>query len=496
MRGTPGPAPPGSVLWLLRYELLLQWRRWGRGKALSGALLVAVLLGAQAGGLGAAWMARSAAAGLPDRITLANAALLGAGLLMLSQAFDAALAALFERRDLDWLLASPLPFRRVLAARLLGVAASVAGPCLLLGGAAANGMALLGEPGWLAAYPVLGALALGAASAGTAGAVGLAAGIGLRRARRVLGAVGMVLSGLAFLGSQSAALLPPGLRAAAWEALSPACCGVPSGAGWWPARALLGEPGPLLAVVLLGLGMAGTASWGLERRFTRGAAVAEPSRAPRGAGQGAGGRFRRGTAGALLRKELRLLRRTPGLLGRAAYPLVYAVPAAAGLWQGSGAAAFWLGTASVFVAGSVARVLISAAAGADEAAELAASAPVRPGAVRAAKMAVAGLGAVAMMALPVAAASWQQPGLTGPLLGGVVGVVASGLLLGVWRPAPARRTDLGASRAGSTGAALLGAVIDGAWSGAAALTMRGNAWAALPAGLAAVMLACARPRRR
>lgn len=271
---------------------------------------------------------------------------------------------------------------------------------------------------------------------------------------------------------------------------------MPSGAGWWPARALLGEPGPLLAVVLLGLGMAGAAAWGLERRFTRGAAVAEPSRAPRGAGQGAGGRFRRGTAGALLRKELRLLRRTPGLLGRAAYPLVYAVPAAAGLWQGSGAAAFWLGTASVFVAGSVARVLISAAAGADEAAELAATAPVRPGAVRAAKMAVAGLGAVAMMALPVAAASWRQPGLTGPLLGGVVGVVASGLLLGVWRPALARRTDLGASRAGSAGAALLGAVIDGAWSGAAALAMRGNAWAALPAGLAAVMLACARPRRR
>ena len=492
MRGAPG-----SVPWLLRYELLLQWRRWGRGRALPGAVLLAVVLAAQAGGLGAAWVAREVVAGLPGRIALANAALLAAGLLMLSNALDAALAALFERRDLHWLLASPVPFRRVLAARLGGVAAVVAGPWLLLGGAAANGMAVLGEPGWLAAYPVVGVLALVAAAVGTVGAVGLVAGIGLRRARRVLAAAGMAVGGLAFLGSQSAVLLPPWLQAAAWDALSPPCCNVPSGAGWWPARALLGEPGPLLAVASLGVGMAGAAAWGLERQFVRGAAAGEGFQPSRAVGRGVEtGRFRRGPAGALLRKELRLLWRTPGLLGRAAYPLIYAVPAAAGLWGGGGMAPVWLGTVTVFVAGSVARLLMATVAGADEGAELAATAPVPPGAVQAAKMVAAGLGTAAVAALPAGAAAWWQPGLTLPLLGGVAGVAASGLLLGVWHPAPARRTDLGARRTGSAGVGLLGAAIDAAWSGAAALAMRGNAWAALPAAVAVALLAFARPRRR
>jgi len=491
---------PGSVPWLLRHEARLLWRRSSlASRKLSAGLLAAgVAAGAQLAGFAlAAWL-RDGTAALADRLAAANAVLLVMGGLMLSQALDAALAALFERRDLDWLLASPMPLRRVLAVRMAVIAAAVAVPWLLLLGGVANAMAVAGQPGWLAAYPVACALALLAAAAGAALAVGLVSVLGLRRARRAVGILGLGVGGVAFLASQSATMLPPALRAALWQALLPPCCGMPDGLAWWPARALLGDAAPLMAVLLLGLAAAALAARALERRLAAGAILAPPRRRP-GAARAAGrsldaGRFCRGIFGTLLRKELRLLRRTPNLLSRAAYQLIYAVPMTLALWRDEGMlAALGLGAASVFVAGEAARLLISAAANADEAAELAATAPVPPGSVQRAKMAAAGLGTAAILLLPALAVAAWRPGLLPALAGGAVCVTASGLLMGVWRPVPVRRGDLGASRPGLGGNDMLGLLLSGLWSGATWLAMDGNALAALPAAAAVAVLAGVRP---
>ena len=492
---------PGSVPWLLRYEARLLWRRsnFASRKLSAGVLAAGIVVAAQLAGLGlAAWL-RDGTAALADRLAAANAVLLVMGGLMLSQALDAALAALFEQRDLDWLLTSPMPLRRVLAVRMMAIAAAVAVPWLLLLGGVANAMAMAGQPGWLAAYPVVYALALLAAAAGAALAVGLVSVLGLRRARRAVGILGLGVGGVAFLASQSATMLPPALGTALWRALLPSCCGMPDGLAWWPARALLGDAVPLMAVLLLGLAAAALAARALERRFAAGAILAPPRRGPsaaRAAGRSMdAGRFRRGTFGTLLRKELRLLRRTPNLLSRAAYQLIYAVPMTAALWRDGGAtAALGLGAASVFVAGEAAHLLISAAANADEAAELAATAPVPPGAVQRAKMAAAGLGTAAILLLPVLAVAAWRPGLLPALAGGIACVTGSGLLIGVWRPVPVRRGDLGASRPRLGGNGWLGLLLSGLWAGAAWLAMDGNALAALPSAVAVAVLAGVRPR--
>ncbi len=486
--------------WLLRHELRLLWRRYNFvPKSIGGvAAVLAAAVVAQLVGIGAAALLQDVTA-LADRLALANAVLLGVGALMLANALDTAVAALFERRDVEWLLASPMPFRRLLAVRMLGVAAAVAAPWLLLLGPVANAMAAFGWPGWLAAYPVLGTLAVLATMAGTALAVCVVAAIGLRRARRLIGILGLAVSGLAFLASQSAALLPPAMRAAVWQALAPGRDG-PLGLAWWPARALIGDPAPLLVALPLGLGAPVLAGWILERRFAAGAALDPPRQsAPTpaaaldaGLGTAAGAdprRFRRSTFGALLRKELRLLRRTPNLLSRAAYQLIYVLPAGISLWTGGATADCGLGTLVVFVTGEAARLLVTAAANGDEAAELARTAPVPPSAIRAAKMAAAGLGVAAIFGLPILAAAAWQPRTTPALIAGAACVTMSGLLMGVWRPVPLRRTDLGGVQAGRNGNLLLGRLVNGCWSAATWLAMAGSAWAMLPAALATAVLA-------
>ncbi len=492
---------PGSVGWLLRHELRLTWRRSRLAARWKSAGLLALLLATIAHliGLGAAVWLLDHAPRLADRLAYANVALLVLGGLILSQALDVAVSALFERRDLDWLLASPVPLRRVLGTRMLGIAAGVAVPWLLMLGPVANVLAVMDGPGWLAAYPALCALSLLAAGAGAGVAVGLVSALGLRRARRTVNVMSLVFGALMFLVSQSGTMLTPALRLAVWDALTPPCCGVPGGAGWWPSRAVLGAPVPLAALVLLGISAAVFAAVALDRRFATGAALDPPSRRP-GALRGAGqvvrpGRFHASPFRALLRKEMRLLRRTPTLLSRAAFQLVYAVPVALTLLRdGQPAAALGLGSISVFLAGESARLLGSAAVHGDEAAELAGTAPIPPKAAQHAKMTAAALGTAVIALLPVLGVAFVQPGLLPVLLGGIAGVTGSGLLMGLWRSAPARRRDLGGAGPSLGATDWLGLVVSSCWSGATGLAMVDNYWAAAPGGAALVLLACLRPR--
>ncbi len=488
----------GSAPWLLRHELRLLWRRYNLARRWRSGIVLAVGIGvlAQLLGLGAAAWLQDSAATEAGRVTVANIAVLCIAGLMLSHALDVAVASLFERQDLDWLLASPVPLRRVLAVRMMGMAVTIAGPWLLLAGPAANAMAWMGQPGWLGVYPALFALGLLAAAAGTWLGVRLVAATGLRRARRVVGGLSLLTGALAFLASQCAALLTPPLRAAVWDALSPPCCGPPWGVAWWPARALLGEGVPLLALLLAGASAAAAAAVALQRRFADGAALAPPR--PAAAAMEVrpvdAGRFRRGVFGTVLRKELRLIWRTPNLIARAGYQLIYVIPTAGVLWRdGPGAAALGLGTVGVFIAGEAARLFVLAAVG-DEAAELAAAAPVRPGLVQRAKMAAAGVGAAAVALVPGLGVAATRPGLLPVLLCGIGCVTLSGLLLGVWRPGAPRRTDLGGRRPGLADTDWLGLVVGGCWSGATWLVMAGFGWvAAVPAGVAmAVLLAVRR----
>ena len=126
---------PGSAGWLLRHELRLAWRKLGfrssRPWLIAGASLwLAYHLApygvlsvgnsvATVATLGASASEHAGAIGV-----MVGAALWAMFTLMVSHAITYSVDALFERGDLDLLLASPLEPRHVFLARGLGVAAS------------------------------------------------------------------------------------------------------------------------------------------------------------------------------------------------------------------------------------------------------------------------------------------------------------------------------------------------------------------------------------
>lgn len=328
---------------------------------------------------------------LPEAALLAGTfgLLACAGLLMLSQALGASIEALYERQDLEWLLTSPVPFRRVLLVRMAGAAVQIASTWMVLVvGPVANGLALLGRPAVLAAYPVLLALALLATAAGSAAAILLVSSMGLRRARGVVNVLAAVSAATIFLVLQAVNLLPNARREAVLNLLSP---GSGWGFAWLPARAMLGAPGPLLLVLVVGFGAAMLAAHRLERRFILGA-VSSSATVRRHTAQGSAlPRFRANQSGVLLHKELRLLRRSPGLLGQTLLQMVYLLPAVFLIVRSGNAVLPVAAAAIVFLAGSIARLMISATISGDGAAELVRTAPIPAAAVRLAKLSAASL---------------------------------------------------------------------------------------------------------
>jgi hypothetical protein len=204
-------------------------------------------------------------------------------------------------------------------------------------------------------------------------------------------------------------------------------------------------------------------------------------------------RFRAGAAAVLFWTELRLLRRSLGLLGQAAYPLVYLVPIGVAGWRGGIEVT---GAPPVFAAGAIASVLMASAIGADQAAELVLSAPIGPGVVLRAKVGAAATMVGAVMLAPVLAIGAWKPVLLPSMLLGCAGATVSGLLLGVWRPDQVRRLDLGSGQRAFRGVDFLQFCVNMAWAGAAALAVDAPRWVPAPVGVAAVLMLWACPAVR
>ena len=453
---------PGGTVWLLRHELRLIWRRMRsrRGGAMAAAAAGAVVLMMQ--GLGIWLGIHLNGADLPEDVWISGLTALLAFLAvpMLSQSLGTAVEALYERQDLEWLLTSPIPFRRVLAVRMAGAALQVAGTFLLfVVGPVANGLAVGGRPEALAIYPVLLTLAVLATVLGSGITVLLVSTFGLKRARSVSNGVAMGIGAGAFLVGQTAALMPQGLRAALLRGIDAAD---PDSAMFLPGRAALGEPGPLLLIVGLGVCVAWGASRLLERRFATGVALV-PARAVRAARVRRAVAFRTGR-GVLLQKELRILRRTPGLLAQALYRMLYLVPAALPVLQGTADAGPLTVAAVVFATGEMARLLVSASISGDGAAELVQTAPVPAGVVLRAKLLAPGLVLGALLLLPLAAIGWSRPVLLPVGACAVLGVGLCAMQFAIWQPSLPRSRDLGGTRLRLSGSDWLNVAVSLVWA--------------------------------
>jgi hypothetical protein len=180
---------------------------------------------------------------------------------------------------------------------------------------------------------------------------------------------------------------------------------------------------------------------------------------------GVAGRFRRGVAGALMRKELLLLLRHPGVPAQVFYQFVFLVPGGIALMHMGGtgnqspAGVVFL---TALMTGRIARILVAPPFEADQAEALAATSPVARAPVLNAKLAVS-FGALAVVGgLPLAVIGLRLPLVLPAACLACSGAAATRLWVAARRPAVLRRTGMqGRVRGNADG--LLGVMIDILW---------------------------------
>ena len=462
-------APPGSTLWLLRHDLRLAGRDFrssgrGKGRVVAFILISNIVLMHVIGFAAAPILSRLHDQFRAEALVSASLAIAGTFTLFLSKAISEATEALHQRGDLDLLLSSPIPMRRVLTTRLLAIAVIAAFLPILMVVPLLNGMMLRGYFAWAGVYPVLGSLALAAAAAGAALTFGLLAWLGPRWTRFSARALATLFGAMSFLATQARFLVPAHARAAFWHAVTPVAGITPGGPQWWPARALMGDAVPMLGLALVGVGAVAMVSRGLGQVYGAGVlnnlALASGVRV-----SGVARRFGGGLGWALFRKEARLLLRHPGLGAQVFYQFVFLVPGAVALMRlgdtgGHSPAGVVFLTA--LMTGRITKIVVAGPFEADHAAALAATSPVPPAMLKRAKIGVTLAALEVIGGLPLVAIAWRLPGAFPAACISCVGAGATRLWLAIDRPKALRKTGL-QGRLPMNSDGLLGVMIDIGW---------------------------------
>ena len=469
--------PVGSTAWLLVHELRLARRgllaKRGMKWRVPLVLLAFLVTGAFAGVPAALALKRF---GLPSNGLVAAVIAvvsLGAFTLMLSQSLAAATETLYSRADLDLLLSSPIPPRRVLFAKCTGIAANAFLAFATLATPLAIPVAVIADPRFLAIYVVLASLALLAAASGLGVAVGLFRLIGPKRTRTISQLLAVLFGSVVFLTAQSRNIIGQ-TRFNRWFG------GLTSigktgdsihGPVTWPLRAVSGDPVTLLALLTLACtGFAAATVW-VGRRFGADAAAASGvagRKAPvKGGGEGV---FAAGAFRVTLLKELRLLVRDIPLLAQVMLRVVYLLPLIFLLLRnagGHGVARLAAGVGSVaFVCGQVAGSLVWLTVAAEDAPELLGCAPVSRVTIRRAKLCAALSPLAGLLIVPVLVLVALAP-LAGMAAAAGCGAAAlSSALIGFALQKPAKRSTFRQRRSGS----LVSSLVEFAAGGAVAVS--------------------------
>lgn len=492
---------PGSTPWLLRHEARLKYRALsGRSRAWTLGLLGLLCLGLMAAGAPLGLLLDRVEFEPSRKVLLyTSAGLLLTFTLMLSQTLFSSAQAFYARRDLDLLLSSPLPASRILRARCLALAGNASLIPLILVTPPALSIAVLGHPEWLSAPVLVGGLGLGAATLGLWLAMGLFAVIGPRRTRTVSQVLSAFAGAAFFLGSQARHWLPEAQREAFLARVNAFSASPAFDAGSpliWPARALLGQAGPA-ATVFAASALAFFVTTGvLGRRFAHNAAA--------GAGREAGSRRARGTAGgfsrgpfrATVRKELRLLARDPALMSQVLLRLLYIVPLLLLLVRdsdGPGGALAPLAAGVAFMTSALAAILTWVTNSTEDAPDLLACSPSKPGLLCRAKLTAALAPVALLLCIPVTLFMLRDPEAGLVLALCCAGAALCAGLITLWLGRPAKRAEFNARRRGSWLTSVVQTLVGACWAGAAWMGVStGVLWMLAPAGLAIAVTAVLR----
>lgn len=467
---------PGGFLWLLVHEVRISIRssRRRRLNSVIGLIFLAVYLVI---GISVGWSLRHVEieAG-PMLLTGALVAAILIMTFMTTQAMLGSQRTLYEAGDLDLLLSAPLPPRRVLGAKLCGIAASVMLSFAFLVLPMALPIALQGHPGLFGVPALLVAMALSAACLGLAIMLGVAAIAGPRGARTFGQIVAALLAGAVFLISQFISQQPGrrggGLTLFRW--FSAHHVGE-SGLGALPGRAAFGDPVALLILFGLGLAIFTATGFLFARTFLASYQNAGMHLSRRGAAAAATGsiarQFRQGLFATMFAKEWRLLARDPALAFQIVLRLIYLAPLAFVAFRGGHGPplAPSLAFASVFIAGQVVGSLAWLAVSAEDSPDLLTVAPVSRRQVERAKLASAlAMAAPLALVLPAAIALTSPLGALLTLAMTAAGGALAGLIEIKWQK-PAPRKTFARRRSGSIAAALLTFLVTAIFGGVAAL---------------------------
>jgi ABC-2 type transport system permease protein len=474
-----------ALSWFARHEIRLAWRewlaimtagRWKRRNAVIGLIVFAAIMHLPA----YAVIGRFANLRAPlDKSTLIviTATLFLAWALMLSQAIESVTRVFYARADLDLIMSSPVKLTNVFSVRIAAIALSVIAMALLLSTPFVDVLVIGGGFRWFAAFGVVIAIGLSAASVAIAVTIMLFRTIGPSRTRlvaQILAAIigaGFVialqiaailsygtLSRFAVLTSDSAAAYAPGLESIVW----------------WPARAVLGDGEALLLLLAGGLVLLGAVMAIFSPRFAdtvvRAAANASPAhRGSRAAPFRAGSRQQ-----ALRWKEFVLLRRDPWLVSQTLMQLLYLVPPALMLWRSfadSSTAIVLITPVVVMAAGQLAGGLAWLTISGEDAADLVATAPLPPSRVIRAKIEVVLIAIGVLFAPLVTALAFASPLQAVVTALGVVIGAASATAIQLWFRVQARRSQFRRRQTSSRLATFAEAFSSIGWAATAALAL-------------------------
>lgn len=509
------PPAPGSFIWLVRHDLRLSWRRF---RSLFGSLGARGFVALMAGGLvvlhGLAWPVALFLT-QPDEDGASAAGMIHEGVVaaglvfilcwLVSHGLTSATRALFTRGDLDLLIASPLPARRIVAARALAIAVECAAGVGMLVLPVANTIALHGAPRWLALYPMLATSAMLAAAIGLALAVLLFRLVGPRRTRLFSQILATFIGAAFVLSLQAANILPRAARDALFADWRQGAAGTlydRAGPLWFPVRAALGHPVELLvwtagalALFALVCVIMGEAFVHSALRSAGAAASASPRQMKRRSNRALA--FAAGPGAALRRKEWRLISRDPYLVSQIFLQIVYTLPISVVLWRSQGpggSIAFSVAPAIVVIASQIAASLAWLTISSEDAPDFLATAPVTRRQIESRKLEAVALPLALFLAIPLAGLAYISLEIAAWTMAFSIGAAMSTSLLNLWHPMPGRRGDLLRRHSQSKFVALMEHLLSLLWALGLVLAVLDPALGLIPLALAFGVLWLNRPK--
>jgi len=446
-------AAPGGVGWLLRHELRLAWfnaagGKEGAGKRRPGNAAIALALAGWAALHLLAWVTvenTAAVAGDDPRILLAIAAMVAAGAtFMLSSAIKSSVLVLFERSDLDLLLSSPLPSHSIFTVRLAGVAASTAAIYLFFLAPFAHAGLLQGQWRWLGIYPGVISVAALCSCLAMLLTLGLVRVLGARRTRVVAQVIGALAGALLVIASQLQSLSSGPTQGRMREMLGDLLRqdGVADNPLLLPARAILGEPLPMLLLAGAAAVVFVLTARRTHRFFAQGLQLAASATRTRAAPAAARRhRFGRSLFKAVVVKEWRLIVRDPHLLSQVLLQLLFLLPLFFIMFKRSDVQVQAVGAGLALLCSSLTGALAWVALSAEDAPDLLLVSPASLRTVRRAKLAAAIMPVLALVAAPLLWLSVRMPAAGLAICIVVCGAVAGAGLIVFWCGRPGLRSN-------------------------------------------------------